>query len=262
MQYLSYLQACIYDVKCWSQHNYLKLNSEKTEVLQFVSKFRQSQQIDNVILDETVVHTATDSVRDLGVQLDKHLAMNAHVNNVCKAASLALYKIGTVRQYLSKEATERLVHAHVMSRIDYCNSVLYGLPDLQISKLQRIQNSAARLVVRAKKHEHVSPILQELHWLPVKARIQYKILSLAYLSLRGQGPEYLHCLITVYRPARNLRSQTKSLLVCPTFNTISYGARSFVYAAATLWNNLPEHIKQSDTIAKFRTSLKTHLFLK
>ena len=150
--------------------------------------FRQSHKLESVTLDEGVVNTIADSARNLGVKLDKHLTLNYYINDTCRAASFALHKIGTIRQFLNRKSTERLVHAHVMSRIDFCNSILYGLPDMQINKLQRIQNSAARLVTHAQKYDHITPILHELHWLPIKVRIQYKILSLTFLSLQGLGP--------------------------------------------------------------------------
>ena len=153
--------------------------------------------------------------RDLGVKLDSNLTLSNHVSAVCKAAFLALHKIGRIRPFLSLKSTEKLVHAHVMSRLDYCNGILFGLPDNQIQKLQRVQNAAARLVTRAKKHDHVSPILYQLHWLPIRYRIQFRILSLVFLCINDLAPSYLQELLVQYRPSRNLRSQSKSLLVFP-----------------------------------------------
>ena len=255
------LQACILDIKHWSAQNCLKLNTDKTEVLHFTSKFRPSHQLECVTLDDMVVNTVVDCARNLGVKLDKHLTMNAYVNDICKAASFALHKIGTIRPFLSEKSTERLVHAHVTSRMDFCNSIFYGLSDIQINKLQRIQNSAARLVTRTRNRDQITPVLRKLHWLPIRYRIQYKILSLTFLCLQGLGPSYLQDLIQKYCPTRNLRSKSKSLLVCPSTFTRFYGARSFAVAAAELWNSLPDSIKQVETIEKFKTALKTHLFL-
>ena len=153
-----------------------------------------------------------------------------------------------------------LVHAHVMSRLDFCNGILYGLPNNEIQKLQRIQNSAARLVTRTRLNEHLSPVLRQLHWLPVKQRIDFKILILVFMCLQELGPAYLQQLITKYCPARNLRSQSKSLLVTPIISTHFYGARSFQLAAAELWNKLPSHLKHVDTVNDFKSLLKTYLF--
>ena len=156
-----------------------------------------------------------------------------------------------------------LVHAHVMSRLDYCNGILFGLPDNQIQKLQRVQNAAGRLITRAKKHDHVSPILYQLHWLPIRYRIQFKILSLVFLCINDLAPSYLQELLVQYRPSRNLRSQSKSLLVSHSLriNTQFYGARSFQSLAPELWNNIPDKIKTSETIDQLKAALKTHYFM-
>ena len=147
-----------------------------------------------------------------------------------------------------------------MPRIDFCNSLLYGLSDTQISRLQRIQNSSARLVKRTPVRQPISPILQELHWLPVKQRIKYKILLLTFQCLSGTAPSYLQELIRLYTPARNLRSSSKSILISPSVKTHFYGGRSFQSAAADLWNNLPESVKSVNTTEIFKRVPKNHLF--
>ncbi len=138
------LQACVFDIKIWSVQNDLKFNADKTEVLHFTSKFGQSHQLESFTLADMAVITVADSARNLGVKLDNRLTMHAYVNDTCSSASFALHTIGTIRPFLNKKPTEGLIYAHVMSRIDFCSSILYGLPDVQINKLQRIQNSAAR----------------------------------------------------------------------------------------------------------------------
>ena len=119
---------------------------------------------------------------------------------------------------------------------------------------------AARLTTLTKYRDHISPILRELHWLPIKSRIMYKILLLTYKSLHGLAPLYLQELIHEYKPTRNLRSTSQFLLVTPSVSTQSYGQRSFTSAAAELWNNLPYNIKISKTVNQFKCSVKTYLF--
>ena len=136
------LQSCVSDIKLRSASNGMKLNDDKTEILHFTNKFRMCPQIDSVFLGSSTIATV-ETARNLGIITDRFLTMSKHVSNICKAASFALHKIGTLRQFLSQAATENLVHALIMPRIDFCNSLLYGLSDMQISKLQRIQNSAA-----------------------------------------------------------------------------------------------------------------------
>ena len=101
---------------------------------------------------------------------------------------LALHKLGQIQKYLDKHTAEKLVHAFVTCRFDNCNSLFYGLPDKLIAKLQRTQNSSARLVTLTKSRDHISPILRDLHWLPVKSRILYKILLLTYKCIHGCAP--------------------------------------------------------------------------
>jgi hypothetical protein len=114
--------------------------------------------------------------------------MKSHVKSVCKSAYFELHNINTIRKSLSKEATATAIHAFVTTRLDHCNALLYGLPKVTISKVQHVQNSAARSLVGAKRRDHITPILMDLHWLPVTKRVDYKILVLVYKALSGNGP--------------------------------------------------------------------------
>ena len=199
-------------------------------------------------------------VRDLGVTFDSTLTLHNHINNICRSGSLSLHQIGKIRKFITQEYAERIVHAFVSSKLDYCNGILYGLPQNQIQKLQRLQNSAARLVTRTKKSEHITPVLINLHWLPVQQRIIFKLLLNTYKALKGLAPDYLSTLLTVYKPARSLRSSAAKNLSVPKSKTTTYGDRSFACAFPKLWNQLPQHIKLSETLKSFKSRLKTHLF--
>ena len=253
------IQNCLKDIKIWSNNNGLTLNDNKTEFIHVTSRHRSCSPISNIALDNISI-SSVPRARNLGVTFDAHLSMNDHINNVCRAASFALHKIGSIRHYLDQKSAEKLIHSLVMCRIDSCNSLLYGLPDLQISKLQRIQNTAARLVTRSRTHDHITPILQNLHWLPIRSRIAFKILVLTYHCLHGTAPAYLQDLIQQYQPARNLRSKNKHLLSAPAITSTSYGSRSFQNAAVHLWNSLPNNVKLAKTTDLFKTRVKTHLF--
>ena len=147
------------------------------------------------------------------------------------------------------------------SRLDCCNSLLFGLPLKIILQLQRVQNAAARLVSCVPRSSHITPILQKLHWLPIISRITYKILLLTFKTYHGLTPSYLSELLSRYTPVRTLRSASQSLLSRPqTTSYKQYGQRSFVYAATFLWNNLPLQIRNASTVNAFKTMLKTHLF--
>ena len=191
---------------------------------------------------------------------DSHANMVTQINTICKNTHFHLRNISSVRSCLTESATAQLVHALVTSRLDYCNSLLYGVPECKTKKLQRIQNIAARIVCRAPRQAHVTPLLAQLHWLPVKMRIIFKILLLTYRCLNNLAPSYLTELVVPYVPARSLRSADMALLEVPKFRFKTYGDRSFQAAAAHEWNNLPLFIRQSTSLTTFKSNLKTHLY--
>ena len=140
------LKDCVQDVKTWSARSKLQLNEAKTEMLPISSEFRkQGGALPSVELGGECLNFV-DCVRDLGVTVDNHLTLTQHIRNTCRAASWGISKIGRIRKYLDISSTERLVHAFVTSHLDYCNSLLAGLPYSHIAPLQRIQNTAARLI--------------------------------------------------------------------------------------------------------------------
>ena len=161
---------------------------------------------------------------------------------------------------MSKENSEKLIHAFFSTRLDNNNGLLYGLPKSEIGRLQRIQNSAARIITKCKKSEHITPILKQLHWLPIQQRIKFKILTITYKCLHGLAPDYLVNLLTPYIPPRDLRSSSAMHLVIPKTKLCGYGDRAFAKCAPLLWNDLPVDIKDSDSLTCFKSALKTHLF--
>ena len=153
--------------------------------------------------------------------------MKNQINNICCYSSLALHKIGRIQNYFDQQTTERLVHAFISCRLDFCNSLLNCLPIAQISKLQRIQNSVAGLVTHTSLRQHITPVLRSLHWLPVSKRIEFKLLLLTYKSLHQSAPHYLQDLLHPYVPHRTLRSSSTTQLVPYITRTKSFGHRSF-----------------------------------
>ena len=146
-----------------------------------------------------------------------------------------------------------LVYSLVISRIDYTDCILYDLPQCLISKLQRVQNAAARLVVRCHRCEHITPVLMKLHWLPVKQRVQYSILLLVFRAQHRLAPPYITNLL-VQRATGVLRSTTNNDFYVPPSRS-RYNDRMFSVAGPRLWNTLPE-----ENLLPFKTLLKTHLF--
>ena len=173
-------ENCIGDTKGWTCDNKLALYDKKT----FKSHshnitlllFSKTAPLQSINVGDTAVTTVSQA-KDLGVIIDRNLSFEPHVNNICRSASLALRIIGRIRKYLDRDTTEQLIHAFTSSKLDCSNSILFVFPECQLSKLQSIQNSAACLVTLSKKYEHMTPILQELHWLPFKQRFIYNSCS-------------------------------------------------------------------------------------
>lgn len=255
------LQSCLDDIRSFMNINKLKLNDNKTQMILFSSRYIHApDSIPPIIMGDVIIPMST-CVKTLGVYLDSQLNMNTHISSVCKSANYHLRKIGRSRHFLTKSSTETLVHAFISSKIDYCNSLLYGLPDTQVKRLQYIQNSAARIVTRTRKFDHISPVLLNLHWLPVRERIEYKILLFVFkcLSNNIDSPAYLNNKINLYQPRRSLRSSNHVSLQTSSFNLATCGKISLRYSAPTLFNNLSTEIRACNNINTFKTKIKTHL---
>ena len=215
----------------------------------------------NVNIGNNVIAPSFPPLRNLGVHFDNNLSMEYHVKMVSKSINAALFKIGKIRKYLDTDTCCQLINGLMMSRLDYCNSLLYGANDSVLYQLQLLQNRAARVITFTSKFDHITQVLKDLHWLPVKQRITFKILLLCYKCLYQLAPDYLTELLHFYIPSRDLRSSdpSLSLLVVPKTRT-GFGDRSFEAAAPALWNSLPPAIKHSSSVKVFKKQLKTFLF--
>ena len=196
--------------------------------------------------------------KSLGVTLTNNLSMEKHVTNICRSAYMEIRRISNIRHYLTID-TKHLLCAFVLSKLDYCNSLLSGFPKHLLDKLQKVQNSAARLVFKARKHEHIKPLLQKLHWLPVVSGIQYKVATLCCNSFSESYPVYLSELLTVYTPSTQLCSisDTRTFSI-PFTKTKTFGQRAFSFTGPTQWNSYDIH--HSASTSSFKQALKTHLF--
>ncbi len=174
-------------------------------------------------LDGCTVTSST--VTNLGVVLDSNLSFENHISNVTKQHSSILETFPSYGTCCVSDA-EKLVHAFMTSRLDYCNALLGGCPASSINKLQIVQNAAARALTRSRKYDHITPIVQSLHWLPIKFRISYKILLLAYKAINDLAPAYLTNILSRYNPTRSLRLQNSGLLVVPRIAKSTKGGRT------------------------------------
>merc|ERR1712035_195653 len=129
-----------------------------------------------------------------------------------------------------------------------------------LNNIQILQNSAARVLTRTRGQEHITPVLKSLHWLPVRFRIDFKVLLLVFKCLNGLGPSYLTDLLLPYQPSRTLRSSGTGLLTIPRVRTKTHGEAAFSHYGPYLWNGLPENLRAAETVDIFKRKLKTHLF--
>ena len=217
-------------------HNMLKLNDSKTELLIIVSRQELVKINVNSVQVGTFEIVLASSVRSLGAWFDKNTWVHAHTGKVCSKAFFGLNKIRQIRKFILDDATKTLVHAFVTSHVDYCNSLLYGLSQYQLNRLQRALNAVARVTCHLSKYSHITPALLQLHWLLVASRIRFKIVLLVYKALKGSSPSYTTELRHIKPPSRHaLRNDDQHLLL----------------VQRTKWKSLPLAIRNSANVDSF-----------
>ncbi len=186
------ISGCLADISASMKEHHLQLNLAKTELLVF--PVTPTLQHDFTIQLGSSTITPSTSVRNLGVIFDDQLTFEEHIAKTARSCRFALHNIRNIRPFLTEHAGQLLVQALVISRLDYCNALLAGLPSNTIKLLQMIQNAEARLVFNEPKRAHVTPLLISLHWLQVAAHIKFKTLMLGYRTTTGSAPSYFHSL--------------------------------------------------------------------
>uniref|UniRef100_A0A3B3QY49 Reverse transcriptase domain-containing protein n=1 Tax=Paramormyrops kingsleyae TaxID=1676925 RepID=A0A3B3QY49_9TELE len=250
------LLDCLEDIKAWMAFNFLNFNENKTEVL----VFRPSAACDAYVDLGPLEPYVKDTAKNLGIILDSNFKMEKQINTVVKSCFFQLRLLSKVKPFLSFKNFERVIHAFVSSRLDYCNALYAGISCSSISRLQLVQNAAAHLLTRTRRREHITPVLAALHWLPVHYRIHFKILLFVFKALHGLAPSYISGLLKVHTPSRALRSADQLRLLIPPSRLKSRGDRAFAVMAPKLWNELPLHIRLAPSLAVFKSHLKTHFY--
>ena len=197
---------CIEDVRKFLEDNKLSNNGDKTEFMIIGSPQQLKKvEIDSIVVGGVIIKVV-DHARNLGIIFDSKMSMGHQVKKVCKTGYFHIRNIAAIRNSLNKKDTKTITHAFVTSTLDYGNSLLYGISRKDLNKLQILQNSAARVVEKKRKYDHITETLKELHWLPVEARIKYKILSYVWKSLNERAPKYLTSMLILKEGKKNLRS--------------------------------------------------------
>ena len=260
---ISTLSSAFEEVQAWMQGMRLKLNPEKTEFIVFGGRQQLQKLMTKSIEVGGAEVAASPMVKCLGTHLDSSLKMSDHIMLKCKSAMHNFHRIASIRRYLDQDSCETLVLTLVISHLDYSNAALSGLPDTLINKYQRIQNMSAKLVLRRSKFSSATDALKTLHWLPIRLRIKFKLLTIVHKCLYGIAPQYLKNLLKIKpNPTRVLRSNINSemLLEEPRLKCKTFAAWSFSSVGPVEWNRLPQQLRLNTNLVTFKKELKTLLF--
>ena len=233
------IQSCISDVKALATANMLKLNDSKTELMLVTSK--RSKHLHNLTTSITIGNAQIpfkQSVTNLGFTLDCHLTMNEHVSNIVRTCYFELRHFASICRFLTSTVAATLISAFVLSRIDYCNSLLVGSTHDVTFHLQRIQNYATRVILHLPKSSNITTHLKSLHWIPVKVRSTYKIVCLCCHCHSSTAPSYVADMLQKSHrtPATLAPAHTPCL-----FSIDLHTARQhlFSFASSSVWNSIP-----------------------
>ena len=256
------LEQCLSEIRSWMFRWGLKINDSKTEYIIFRNRSSTStcEDINSINIGSSKI-TISQTVKNLGVMFESTLNRSPHITAVIKSCNYHLRQLGRIRKYITAEACKRAVHALIISRLDYCNSLLIGAPGNLIEKLQRIQNRAARLVLRPPRGTVVraTSLHRELSWLPVRLRITFKLCVTVFKCINGLAPKYLTVLVSKHKRDSRLRQPVNNNIQ-PVQSLRKIGESSFRVAAPAVWNSLPTDLKLSVDLLTFRKSLKTYLW--
>ena len=261
---LARLSSCIDVINEWMIQNTLRLNQDKTEFFLIANRNVSAALSDiSLKLGELSIQRST-SIKNLGVTFDDSLTMYSQVNAICKSVNFHIRNFWRIRRFITTEACHHIVRGLVLSRLDYANSLLFGAREADLTRLQRLQNKAARLVLSCGRDQSSTDLFRELHWLPVKQRIIYKLMLYFYKALNDMAPCYISAMVHLqntdpaeYRQRLRSSSDQTRLIVSRSFKR---GDMSFTIAAARLWNDLPVYLRESESLPMFKRQLKTHLF--
>ena len=259
------ISSLLHDIKVWMVRRKLKLNDGKTDIVIVKGNLRSDLETEFDALEMGGVQLyPSASVRNLGVIFDSNLNFKYHINSLVKSCNYHIRNLYAVKRYLNKDILITLVHSLIVSRIDYCNSLFLGLPAYLLKKIQSVINKCARLIFSLPPRVPTTRFLIELHWLPVRARVEFKICLIVFKALRFNQPKYIADLLSssVVGTQVALRSSDDPyhLYEPRAVHERVFAERSFVYTAPRLYNRLPILVKQQTSLQDFKTHLKNFLF--
>ena len=256
---ISTLESCLTSLHSWFCQNGLCLNPTKSDAILFGTQQRLHHfpTLSDINIAGSTV-SLSDKITTIGVTLDSTLTFNSHVSNICKTSYFHLHALKHIRSVLTKDMATSIAVALIQSRLDYANSILYHTSSHNIAKLQRVQNMAARLVLR-NKHISAAASLSQLHWLPISKRIDFKLATITYKLLNTQQPAYLRSLINYQVYSYQSRSAAQHKLHQPAVHT-TIGQRAFSSASPRVFNGIPLDVRSAPSTQSFKRQLKTFYF--
>ena len=261
---LENLKRCFIDIREWMSSNYLKMNDEKTEIMEIHSPYTPVAPNSTFRLDNCEI-TPTNAAKNLGFWFDDHMSLEKQINHVSRTCYQNLRKIGRIGSKLTKSLKIQLVHSFIHSMIDYCNGTYFALTRFLLQKLQKIQNASVRFILGLKgkdRFQSMTPLLKELHFLPVSFRIQFKIALLTFKCINNIAPQYLASLVSLRKTnVHSVRDDQDFYLLNELPEPRCAKTKgAFSYCAPKIWNSLPYRLRSLTNVDAFKCSLKTHLF--
>ena len=254
------ISVCTNAVKLWFLQNDLLLNADKSETMLVGTRTQLKSCSDTECISVAgAALNIEDSIKILGVTLDRELSFKDHVHQIAKACNYHLWALRHIRKYLTTETANTIACSLVSSRLDYCNALLNGTSVANMKKLQRIQNNLARIVMDKPRRTPSHDLRRSLHWLPITSRLQYKTVLLTFEALHTGQPPYLAGLLTLHQPSRQTRSSSGNCLIQPVVKT-QVASRGFRCQAPKAWNSLPVELRTTTQLDAFKSKLKTHCF--
>ena len=255
-------------VQTTSKHGWRKISSNWTMTKQkLFFPFSSSLKPSTVSLPDLITlgsHNIpfSDSARNLGFILDSKLSMKKYIIKISQTAYFKLTCSSSICRFLTEDTAKTLVTSYILAWLDYCNCLLMGTPNSVIQPLQKIQNFAARLILLAPRHQHSTPLLEKLHWLPISERIKYKVACMFFNAINSSGPAYLSELLHVYTLSRTYTTLFfwHPYAENPTIQTQDSWLSHLSCFGPHMWNSLPQNIKHCSSLSSFKAKLKTFLF--
>ena len=237
---IHHMERCIEEIRNWMARNMLKLNDEKTEFI-ISGTCQQLKKIDNITISKNII--PAEHVRNLGFLMDKFCKNIKHINYLSSSLCHQLRNIQNIRGKLDFDTVKTVVQALILSKLDYCNSLLIGTPECHLSWLQCVQNMACRVVCNLRKYDHVSALMYSLHWLKVRECVTYKIAYLVHCCKIGSALQYLIDVLPIANRICSLRSSTSGNIPSSKCQTSLVSEGSFSAAGPRIWNSLPPGVQ-------------------